>query len=61
MPRQATPEERAVVKKMRKKRRLSSVALAQLQFCRAPLDPTPVGTQTRLTSVVEGGYANATY
>ena len=61
IPRQATPEELAAAKKMRKKRRLSLVALAQLEFCRQQLDQTPPGTHTGLTSVVDGGYANATY
>jgi hypothetical protein len=61
IPRKATPEELAAAKTMRKKRRLSLVALAQLEFCRQQLDQTPQGTHTRLTSVVDGGYANATY
>jgi hypothetical protein len=61
IPRQATPEELAAVKTMRKKRRLSLVALAQLPFCREQLDQTSPGTPIGLTSVVDGGYAHATF
>jgi hypothetical protein len=61
IPRTATDEEIAAINKLRKKRRLSVVALTQLQFCRQQLNQMPQGSKTVLTSVVDGGYANSTY
>jgi hypothetical protein len=61
IPRQATAEEVAALKETKKKRRLSVVALAQLQFCRTQLDQMPQGPKTGLTSAVDGSYANSTY
>jgi len=61
IPRTASEEEVAAIKKIRKQRRLSVVALNQLQFCRQQLDQMPQGSKTVLTSVVDGGYANSTY
>ena len=61
IPRLATPEEMAAIKEIRKKRRLSLVALEHLRFCRQQLDLMPGGAHAQLSSVVDGGYANATY
>lgn len=61
IPRTASKEEVAAIKKIRKKHRLSVIALKQLEFCRHQLDQTPKGSKTVLTSVVDGGYANSTY
>lgn len=60
-PRQATPEELALFRQERKKRRLSLVALDQLVACRQQLDRLPGGERCALTALVDGGYANRTY
>jgi hypothetical protein len=46
---------------VRKKHRLSLVALEQLQFCRRYLDRQPGGRQRWLMDVVDGGYSNRTF
>ncbi|MBI4325075.1 MAG: hypothetical protein HY674_07400, partial [Chloroflexi bacterium] len=60
-PQRASPEEQAALKELRKKHRLSVVALEQLRFCRQHLDRTPGGRQRWLIDVVDGGYSNRTF
>jgi hypothetical protein len=57
----ASPEEQAAFKEVRKKHRLSLVALEQLRFCRDHLDRQPGGRQRWLIDVVDGGYSNRTF
>jgi hypothetical protein len=57
----ASPEEQAAFKEVRKKHRLSLVALEQLRFCRRHLDAQPGGYERWLINTVDGGYANRTY
>ena len=61
IPKRASPEEQAALKEVRKKHRLSLVALEQLQFCRRYLDSQPGGHQRWLMDVVDGGYSNRTF
>lgn len=61
IPKRASPEEQAALKEVRKKHRLSLVALEQLRFCRQYLDTQPGGRQRWLMDVVDGGYANRTF
>jgi hypothetical protein len=61
IPKRGTPEALAAVKEVRKKHRLSVVALEQLQFCRQQLDLQPGGRERRLIDVVDGGYSNRTF
>ena len=61
IPKRASPEEQAALKEVRKKHRLSLVALEQLQFCRRYLDRQPGGRQRWLMDVVYGGYSNRTF
>ena len=61
IPKRASPEEQAALKEVRKKHRLSLVALEQLQFCRQFLDRQPGGRQRWLSDVVDGGYSNRTF
>ena len=61
IPKRASPEEQAALKEVRKKHRLSLVALEQLQFCRQYLDRQPGGRQRWLMDVVDGGYSNRTF
>jgi hypothetical protein len=61
IPKRASPEEQAAVKEVRKKHRLSLVALEQLHFCRQQLDLQPGGRQRVLVDVVDGGYSNRTF
>ncbi len=61
IPKGASPEEQAAFKEVRKKHRLSVVALAQLRFCRRHLDLQPGGRQRWLIDVVDGGYSNRTF
>jgi hypothetical protein len=61
IPKRASPEEQAALKEVRKKHRLSLVALEQLQFCRHYLDGQPGGRQRWLIDVVDGGYSNRTF
>jgi hypothetical protein len=61
IPKRASPEEQAALKEVRKKHRLSLVALEQLQFCRRYLDSQPGGRQRWLMDVVDGGYSNRTF
>jgi len=61
IPKAASPQEQAALREVRKKHRLSVVALEQLQFCRHQLDLQPGGSQRRLIDVVDGGYANRTF
>jgi hypothetical protein len=61
IPKRASPEEQAALKEVRKKHRLSVVALEQLRFCRQHLDGTPGGRQRWLIDVVDGGYSNRTF
>lgn len=61
IPKRASPEEQAALKEVRKKHRLSLVALEQLQFCRQFLDRQPGGRQRWLIDVVDGGYSNRTF
>jgi hypothetical protein len=61
IPKRASPEEQAALKEVRKKHRLSLVALEQLQFCRRYLDDQPGGRQRWLIDVVDGGYSNRTF
>ena len=61
IPKRASPEAQAALKEVRKKHRLSLVALEQLQFCRRYLDRQPGGRQRWLMDVVDGGYSNRTF
>ena len=61
IPKRASPEEQAALKEVRKKHRLSLVALEQLQFCRRYLDSQPGGRQRWLMDVVDGGYSMRTF
>jgi hypothetical protein len=61
IPKRASPEEQAALKEVRKKHRLSLVALEQLQFCRRYLDSQPGGRQRWIMDVVDGGYSNRTF
>ena len=61
IPQRASPEEQAALKEVRKKHRLSLVALEQLRFCRQFLDRQPGGRQRWLMDVVDGGYSNRTF
>ena len=61
IPKRAGPEEQAAIKEVRKKHRLSLVALDQLHFCRRQLDLQPGGVQRWLIDVVDGGYSNRTF
>ncbi|MGV1006793.1 MAG: transposase [Candidatus Nanopelagicales bacterium] len=61
IPKRASPAEQAVLKEVRKKHRLSLVALEQLHFCRRHLDAQPGGHERWLMDVVDGGYSNRTF
>jgi hypothetical protein len=61
IPKRASAEEQAAFKEVRKKHRLSLVALEQLHFCRRQLDLQPNGVQRWLIDVVDGGYSNRTF
>lgn len=61
IPKRASPPEQAALKEVRKKHRLSLVAVEQLQFCRRYLDGQPGGRQRWLMDVVDGGYSNRTF
>jgi hypothetical protein len=61
IPKRASPEQQAALKEVRKKHRLSLVALEQLRFCRQFLDRQPGGRQRWLMDVVDGGYSNRTF
>lgn len=61
IPKRASPEAQAALKEVRKKHRLSVVALEQLRFCRDHLDRQPGGRQRWLIDVVDGGYSNRTF
>jgi hypothetical protein len=61
IPKRASPEEQAALKEVRKKHRLSLVALEQLQFCRQYLDRQPGGHQRWIIDAVDGGYSNRTF
>ena len=61
IPKRASPEEQAALKEVRKKHRLSLVALEQLQFCRRYLDSQPGGRQRWIIDAVDGGYSNRTF
>ena len=61
LPKGASPEEQAVFKEVRKKHRLSVVALEQLHCCRRHLDRQPGGRPRGLIDVVDGGYSNRTF
>jgi len=60
-PKGADPRALAAFKEVRKKHRLSVVALEPLHFCRQQLDRQPGGGQRWLMDVVDGGYANRTF
>jgi hypothetical protein len=61
IPKRAGPEEQAAIKEIRKKHRLSIVALEQLNYCRRQLDLQPGGALRWLIDVVDGGYSNRTF
>jgi DDE superfamily endonuclease len=61
IPKRAGPEEQAALKEVRKKHRLSIVALQQLNYCRRQLDLQPGGALRWLIDVVDGGYSNRTF
>jgi hypothetical protein len=60
-PKGADPLALAAFKEVRKKHRLSVVALEQLAVCRQQLDRQPGGAQRWLVEVVDGSYANRTF
>jgi hypothetical protein len=59
--RRDSPEQQAVLKEVRKKHRLSLVALDQLSHCRKQLDALPGGEQSWMMDGVDGSYANRTF
>lgn len=61
IPSRASPQEQAALKEIRKKHRLSLVALEQLHFFRHQLDLQPGGYPRWLIDVVDGSYANRTF
>jgi len=61
IPKKASPEEQASLKEVRKKHRLSVVAVEQLRLFRQQLDLQPAGIQRILVDVVDGGYTNRTF
>jgi hypothetical protein len=61
IPKRASPQDQAAVKEVRKKHRLSIVALEQLHFCRQQLDLQPGGRERWLVDAVDGGYSNRTF
>jgi hypothetical protein len=61
IPKKAGPAEQANLKELRKKHRLSVVALEQLRLCRQQLDLQPAGAQRILVDVVDGSYSNRTF
>jgi hypothetical protein len=61
IPAHATEQEKAALKELRKKHRLSLVALEQVRTLRAQIDATPGGYARTLVEAVDGSYANATY
>ena len=60
-PAQATQEQKAAVKELRKKHRLSLVALEHVRTLRAQIDATPGGYARTLVDAVDGSYTNSTY
>jgi hypothetical protein len=61
IPKRASPAEQQALKEVRKKHRLSLVALEQLRGCRQHLDRQPGGYERWLIDVVDGGYSNQTF
>lgn len=61
IPKRASPAEQAALKEVRKRHRLSLVALEQLRFCREHLDRQPGGRQRWLMDGADGGDANRTF
>ncbi len=61
IPKHASDSEKTALKEIRKKHRLSLVALEQLHLCRHHLDLQPAGPQRWLIDVVDGSYANRTF
>jgi hypothetical protein len=61
IPKNADPHDQAALKEVRKKHRLSIVAVEQLRLCRQHLDRQPLGFQRILMDVVDGGYTNRTF
>jgi hypothetical protein len=61
VPPHATEEQKAALKELRKKHRLSLVALEQVRTLRAQIDATPGGYARILVNAVDGSYANRTY
>ena len=61
VPRRASEAEQTAVKELRKKHRLSVVALAQLGRWREQLDQVPGGRERWLLDAVDGSYANRTF
>jgi hypothetical protein len=61
IPKKASPQDQAGLKEIRKKHRLSVVAVEQLRLCRQQLDLQPGGLQRILMDVVDGGYTNRTF
>jgi hypothetical protein len=56
VPAHATEEQEAALKELRKKHRLSLVALEQVRTLRAHIDATPGGYGRILVNAVDGGY-----
>jgi len=61
IPKKASAEEKARLQEVRKKHRLSVVALEQLRLCRQQLDLQPGGYQRILIDAVDGSYTNHTF
>ena len=61
LPKNATPEQEAQIKEIRKKRRLSVVALEHLNRCRKELDALPGGADSTIIDGVDGSFANRTF
>ncbi len=61
IPRDASPEQEAAIKEVRKKHRLSVVALEHLTHWRGELDALPGGEESLLIDAVDGGYSNRTF
>jgi hypothetical protein len=61
IPKRASPQEQAQLKEVRKKHRLSVVAVEQLRLCRQQLDLQPGGILRTLVDAVDGSYTNRTF
>jgi hypothetical protein len=61
IPKRGPEEQKAAVKELRKRHRLSVIALEQLTDCRHQLDLQAGGAEKWLIDAVDGSYANRTF